>query len=536
MVTEELLCARTETRSPPAAQPTDELNVADARASITWLIDNADAYRALLAACDEARASIWISQLAFDADCQVFSSRTGVTANDASCDVRLADAVLAAAETRGVEVRMLLNASLLLDTVAPLRDYARAAGADPLRVRIRGVSRFPQLLHAKVVVVDGAVAFLIGSPFVNGYWDDSRHAPIDRRRPQRELGGRPLHDLSTRFTGPGVLALAAWFAEQWNGADDVMADDGDMLEAPAAASVGGGLAEPAVVRIVATAPEPRHPRHPRGRTEILDELLAGIAEARSLIYVEQQYVSSRRVVAALGQALEREPALEILMVLNQNPDVTAYRGWQNALLAESGLSTHPRVGLFCLWTVDGAGRSAERALNQLFVHSKVVAVDDRWAMVGSANVDGVSLHSYGDDFSGWVGRRVFRDVRNFDVSAVVCGARVGEAVLPAVLELRTALWREHLSQPSLDVATPPAGGWLGFWRRRAAECVAWCNTPQSASEARILILPYSREDTPARQLRDVGVVVASGGLQLCFDPSWMEVHVSPNWVRNMFAR
>ena len=46
------------------------------------------------------------------------------------------------------------------------------------------------------------------------------------------------------------------------------------------------------------------------------------------------------------------------MVLNQNPDVTAYRRWQNARLAESGLLAHPRVGVFALWSARGAADHA----------------------------------------------------------------------------------------------------------------------------------------------------------------------------------
>src|SRR6185503_18651585 len=128
----------------------------------------------------------------------------------------------------------------------------------------------------------------------------------------------------------------------------------------------------------------------------------------SLVYVEHQYLSARPVVSALTQALYREPELELILVLNQNPDVTAYQRWQNARLAEAGLLQHPRAGVFALWTV---ARDGIVALNQVFVHSKVVVVDDRWATSGSANLDGVSLYSYGDDFTGALARRVFRDVR-----------------------------------------------------------------------------------------------------------------------------
>src|SRR5206468_3167342 len=58
------------------------------------------------------------------------------------------------ASRRGVAVHVLLNASLLLDTAKPLRAHLAAVGADSRVARVRGVSAVPQLLHAKMVLVD----------------------------------------------------------------------------------------------------------------------------------------------------------------------------------------------------------------------------------------------------------------------------------------------------------------------------------------------------------------------------------------------
>ena len=49
------------------------------------------------------------------------------------------------------------------------------------------------------------------------------------------------------------------------------------------------------------------------------------------------------------------------------------------------------------------------------------------------------------------------------------------------------------------------------------------------------ILPYSTRSTPRAQLSNVGVLFAPETIELCFEPSWFEVHLSPNWVRNMFG-
>jgi phosphatidylserine/phosphatidylglycerophosphate/cardiolipin synthase-like enzyme/uncharacterized membrane protein YbhN (UPF0104 family) len=476
-------------------------------AGLEWLIDNAAAYDSVLGAIGSARRSIWITQLAFDADCQAYGP--GGRA------LGVADALLAAVARGPIDVRIILNETFLLDTARPLRRFfAERLGAHPPRpgtIDVRGVSSFPRLLHTKMVIVDNQEAFLLGSPFVNGYWDDEQHQPVDARRPLRELGGRPLHDLSVRITGHPVGDLERIFTELW-------APD---------APVEPAFAAKTAVRVVFTSPRGVLRNRPAGDTEILDALLEGIAAARSLIYIEHQYLSSRPIVAALAEALRREGNLEIIAVLNENADVTAYRRWQNARLEESGLMAHPRVGLFALWSASSGPHKSQ--LNQVFVHSKVVAVDDAWATTGSANLDGVSLHSYGDDFTG-VGRRVFRHTRNFDVNVVVDG--------PSAERLRLRLWSEHLGSPSASLLERPADGWLPLWRARATANVAALNAVQSRGGVpamRGFVLPYSVESTPARQLADLGVHVDPTHLDMRFNPGWLEVHFSPNWVRNMFS-
>lgn len=483
------------------------MGVATVAVEVEWLIDNERAYDRVMHAIGSARRSIWMTQLAFDPDCQAYGP------GDEGRP--LADALVAAVARGPVDVRIILNETFLLDTARPLRRFfaERLSGRPPLpgTIEVRGVSAFPRLQHAKMLIVDGTEAFLLGSPFVNGYWDDERHQPVDARRPLRELGGRPLHDLSLVISGAPVADLERLFRELW-------APDAPLEPVPAPR---------AAVRVVSTSPRGVLPHRPAGATEILECLLDGIAAARSLIYIEHQYLSSRPIVAALAEALRREPDLEIIAVLNENADVTAYRRWQNARLEESGLLGHPRVGLFALWSAASGPQKTQ--LNQVFIHSKLVAVDDVWATAGSANLDGVSLHSYGDDFTG-VGRRVFRHTRNFDVNLVMDGTFAGG--------VRSKLWSEHLGRPCGSLVERPAEGWLPLWRAQADANVAALNDIASRGSGTVmrgLVLPYSLESTPARQLADLGVRVDSSRLDVRFNPGWLEVHFSPNWVRNMFA-
>ena len=497
------------------------------RATVSWLVDNAAAYRESVAAIERASRSIWLTQLAFDADCVAWGNVS--TQDGGRRPVVLLDALRKAA-ARGVAVRIILNESFLLDTATPLR--AALEGETALDIRIRGISRFPQLVHAKMLIVDEREAVLLGSPFVNGYGDDARHHPADETRPERELGGRPVHDLSFRVTGPPVATLGTIFAELWNDVSIGSDDDAPIECRPRPASrLERGMS------IVRTAPRGVLRHRPAGVTEIVDEIERGLGRARRLVYVEHQYLSSRRVIAALARALRREAKLEVVVVLNQNPDVTAYRGWQNVRLRDAGLLDHPRVGVFALWRAAPAtdGRH-DWVVNQLFVHSKALIVDDAWVTAGSANLDGVSLHSYGDDFSGRLGRRVFRDVRNFDVNIVVRSRPDAED--NAARDLRRLLWAEHLgtlAPASFDVEE---GGALWRWRAAAASGAALLNArpmPNAPEgEASPIVLPYSPRPRPREQLHDAHVRGIER-LDVRFDPGWIERHLSPNWVRNMFA-
>jgi phosphatidylserine/phosphatidylglycerophosphate/cardiolipin synthase-like enzyme len=488
--------------------------------SVEWLVDNAVTYNALIGAVRRAQRSVSISQLAFDADCLAYSPDGAPT--------RLLDTLVEAHLGRGVEVRVLLNETLLLDTATPLRRALERMNASAIQVR--GMRRFPQLLHAKMLIVDEREAYLIGSPFVNGYWDDSAHRPTDARRPARELGGRPLHDLSARVTGHAVDELSALFEEWWS---SVAGTHAPKAIPPARESYGHDIMTGERIRVARTAPGSVLRRRPEGDAEILHAMLDGIARAVTLIYIEHQYLSSRAIIHALCAALARSPTLEVIALLNQNPDVTAYRVWQNTRLRESGLLEHPRVGLFALWSRADIG-DGRIAVNQVFVHSKVIIVDDEWATMGSANVDGVSLHSYGDDFASRLGQRVFRHVRNFDVNLVIAGD--GRARSAAIASLRTTLWSEHLGGWPAALADSPHGGWLAHWRQCAAENVALLNHSLAAAEhsSRSFVLPYSLSSRPLCQLDDVGVT-RSAHLDVRFSPSWLEIHCSPNWIRNMFA-
>ena len=536
------------TRSHAALAPV-ALSPADGehpRCSTEWLIDNAEAYGPLLESLRGARRSVRIAQLAFDADCAAFTrgSPRGVPSRDAV----IADMLVELATGHGPEIRILLNATWLLDTARPLRKYFAACGVPAKRIEVRGMSRFPHFMHAKLVLVDGREAYLLGSPFVNSYWDDGSHIPFEPRRPLRELGGRPLHDVSVRVRGPVVAELEAMFEGLWRSSGR-----GKPRAAPRrapTAATASHSAQNTGTRIVCDAPPGVLPGVPDRAMRMLAEILAAIARARRFIYVEHQYLTSRPIAAALATALQLVPQLEIIIVLNQNPDLTAYRAWQNTQLTERGLLAHPRVGVFSLWSTDAhPDRPGITRISQLFIHSKVLIVDDEWAAAGTSNLDGVSMGDYGDDFASALGRRVFRGVRNVEVNVIIDAQDahdvshgrnaplVREEEAHTIVALRERLWHEHLAGA---MRKRVEGGWLALWRAAAAANVRALSSPPAPGDAerrRMVgnVLPYSTRAFPCHQLADLGIVdPRAASLELCYNPTWLSVYASPHWIMNIF--
>ncbi len=507
---------------------------------VAWLIDNAEAYGPLLESLRGARRSVHIAQLAFDADCAAYShdSPTGAPPRDAV----IAETLVELATGRAPEIRILLNATWILDTARPLRKYFTSRGISTDRIEVRGMARFPHFMHAKLVIVDGEEVFLLGSPFVNSYWDDGSHVPFEARRPLRELGGRPLHDVSMRLRGPVVSVLEAVFANLWRACGETEAG---VRRPESIAPAASAPRRTPGMRVVCDAPDGILPASRNGSMHMLGELLAGIARARFFIYIEHQYLTSRPIVAALVEALHHAPALEIIIVLNQNPDLTAYRAWQNAQLEERALLHHPRVGVFTLWsTAAHPGRDRATRISQLFIHSKVIVIDDAWAACGTSNLDGVSMGNYGADFAGALGQRVFRGVRNVEVNVIIDADEAESSDAESIVTLRERLWSEHLGVPAEALDAGARGGWLAMWREAARANARTLSSgsgqelerthPAPAPHMVGRLLPYSDRAFPRQQLADVGVDIDPERLELCYDPTWLSVHLSPHWIRNIF--
>jgi cardiolipin synthase len=246
----------------------------------------------------------------------------------------------------GVECR------LLLDSVGCFwigrrftRPFTEAGGhvAFFLPLRPFGKQLSPQMRnHRKIVVVDGEVGFM-----------GSQNIGDEYRGRLKKLS--PWYDTHMRLAGPAVSYLQRTFCEDWLFATRQDLAGEDYFPEPQRSGQ-------AIVQILPTDPE-------QNINPLEQILFAAVSSARYKIRIGTPYfVPSPALRMAFTYARSR--GVEIELVLPTRSD-----------------------SMIALW----AGRSFYRELLERGVriyeyaggvlHSKLVTVDDRWCMLGSANMD-----------------------------------------------------------------------------------------------------------------------------------------------------
>ena len=115
--------------------------------------------------------------------------------------------------------------------------------------------------------------------------------------------------------------------------------------------------------------------------------LAAIAAARHTIYLENQYLAAATLVDALAERLKEDDGPEIVIVLprrGNNPlEQATMDGARHRLIQVLWeADEHRRLGIY--YPVTDGGTS-------IYVHSKVMVVDDRLLRIGSSNLNNRSM-------------------------------------------------------------------------------------------------------------------------------------------------
>jgi phosphatidylserine/phosphatidylglycerophosphate/cardiolipin synthase-like enzyme len=248
--------------------------------------------------------------------------------------------------------------------------------------------------HQKLAVIDGRIAFAGGMDICADRWDDRRHLPDNPHRVNED--GRsydPYHDVQTYHTGPVVARFTELFLERWE------RSQGEKIDLPAVA--GNPPAIEARIRIgaerVAIARTlPRLVLPPQDSVKEIKYLYEdAIAAAERLIYIENQYFTSRSVYAALVnrmKAVRGEP-LQVVIVLPRTPNAFSEEvslGVEQAKLLRSlknaATETGQEIGIYYTGNRTETGQE-----KPTYIHSKVLLIDDRFLSIGSANTTNRSM-------------------------------------------------------------------------------------------------------------------------------------------------
>lgn len=211
------------------------------------------------------------------------------------------------------------------------------------------------------------------------------------------------HDAYVEVAGPAVADVQHNFVQRWNEASERARPDGlwghgrvDDLPFPNKTPPERGTTRVQIQRTVrADRYRNGHPPVGAGAFDIgsgertnLDQYRAAIDSARCAIYMENQYLEVSDIVASLDGALKR--GIEVVTLLPAVPELprkARTSAERKALLAaRARLADHDNFTLAGIAALGADGRRAP-----VYVHAKLMLVDDEWATVGSCNLHHFSL-------------------------------------------------------------------------------------------------------------------------------------------------
>jgi len=356
------------------------------------LVDGEAAFGRICEAVEAAKKSVWVTIAFHKPDFAMPGGRGG-----------LFD-VLDKARARGVDVRVIFWRT----ETAPgehffgsdeERTWLAARGSKFLARWDRAQKNYCQ--HQKSWLVDaghpGETAFVGGINLMPSSVSAAGHANRD---------GNHTHDVYLELRGPSATDVHHNFVQRWNEAserhreDGVWPSAGDNLPFPAVASPVAGVSIVQMQRTVRAGhysdetPTPGGKSLPiaQGEFSVFDQYVKAIDAARSAIYIEDQYILSPDIVERLHAALKR--GVDVVFLCPAEPEEQVREGMMRDSAAPfrarlAALADHPNFLLAGI-----AAPQSDGKLKTIYVHDKIMLVDDAFATIGSCNI--ASRSFFGD--------------------------------------------------------------------------------------------------------------------------------------------
>lgn len=239
--------------------------------------------------------------------------------------------------------------------------------------------------HQKIVVIDDKFAVCGGIDMAGDRWDTRDHIEDDprRRRPTGRLFG-PWHDCTMMMEGEIARVLGDYGRTRWEQAGGKPLAPCRPQEISAWPEMLRAEFRDVEIGIART----RSQYNNIGEVREVEALFAEqIARARKYIYAESQYFASRRIAEAIALRMEEPDPPEVVLI---NPltaegwlEQTAMDGARIRLMRSIEEKDHARrFSVFCPYNAAGT---------PIYVHSKLMIVDDEILRIGSSNMNNRSL-------------------------------------------------------------------------------------------------------------------------------------------------
>ena len=358
---------------------------------VRLLRDGIEAFPAMIEAITGARTTVRFENFIFAGD------TTGRSFAEA----------LAAAAKRGVDVKvlydpigtMMVKGGSIADvlrrdgvTTRPFQPLSPFAPWSWLRFRHRD--------HRKTLTIDGQTAF-VGGLCISDNWSPS------------QKGGRGWRDTALRVRGSIALDVESAFDAMWESS----------TSPPTLAPAESGDGQPAVAILAEDLPG-------KGRVASIYEWLARSAQ-ETLEITDAYMVAPAKVLGALQDAARRGVSVRILL---------------------PGRNNHPVAGAAARWVYEGLLDAGVRIFEWegVMIHAKTAVADGRIALVGSSNLDPLSMSL------------------NFELNLAVVDPATGEAMhrmferdLSEARAVLPSAWRRRpLWQKAAERAAAMVGGRL----------------------------------------------------------------------------
>jgi len=359
------------------------------------LIDGLPAFRRIGEAIDRARHSIWLTVAFYGSDFSMPDGRGS-----------LFD-VLDRAAARGLDVRVIFwrpnpecpwGAKGSTFGGTPEDRHLLWARGSIFRARWDRAHRH-YLHHQKSWLIDAGRSSEVG--FVGGINLTARATGA----PGHPEGHR--HDAYVEVSGPAATDVHHNFVQRWNESSERTLHHGrwgheadDQLPFPICLSDPRG---PSVVQIQRNVHAGRYADgHASpggipfniggGERTIFDQYLLAIVAAREAIYIENQAIPIPPVASAIEDALTRGVEVVILVPAQPEPHVRAAR---RDPCRQELFDRVARLGQYEHFSLVGiAAMGAEGERRDIYVHGKIMLVDDEWTTIGSCNLHSNSLSGH----------------------------------------------------------------------------------------------------------------------------------------------